>query len=132
MVTENKPGVGGNIAADFVAHSPADGYTLLVAGQAILAINKPLYRKLGYDPEADFRWVGIMGSLPNVLVTNPDALPARNPQGADRAGARQAWLGFVRLERRRFTVASDRRADGFRRQSANAARSLPGGESADD
>ncbi|MBM3408715.1 MAG: tripartite tricarboxylate transporter substrate binding protein [Betaproteobacteria bacterium] len=80
-VVENKPGAGGNIAASHVASSPADGHTLLVAGQAILAINKPLFGKLTYDPDRDFAWVGMMGSQPNVLIVNTEAVPVSNIQG---------------------------------------------------
>lgn len=78
LVVENRPGAGGNIAAAHVAGSPADGHTLLIAGQAILAINNVLYDKPGYDPVKDFAWVGMLGSIPNVLVANPEAVPARD------------------------------------------------------
>lgn len=74
-LVENRPGAGGNIAASFVASQPADGYTVLVAGQGILAINKPLYGKLSYEPERDFSWIGMLGSLPNVTIVNTDAAP---------------------------------------------------------
>jgi tripartite-type tricarboxylate transporter receptor subunit TctC len=77
VLVENVPGAGGNIAAARVAASPPDGNTLLVAGQAIMAINKPLYGRLSYDPERDFSWVGLLGSVPNVLVAHPQAVPAR-------------------------------------------------------
>lgn len=76
VVVENRPGAGGNIAAALVAGSPADGHTLLIAGQAILAINNVLYDKPGYDPVRDFSWVGMLGSIPNVLIANPQAAPA--------------------------------------------------------
>ena len=77
VIVENKPGAGGNIAAAYVANSPADGSHLLVAGQAIMAINKPLYGKLNYEPEKDFAWVGLLGSLPNVLLINTSVLPVK-------------------------------------------------------
>ncbi len=77
VIVENKPGAGGNIAAVAFAAAPADGTSLLVAGQAIMAINKALYGTISYDPEG-FAWVGALGSLPNVLVTNPNTVPARN------------------------------------------------------
>jgi tripartite-type tricarboxylate transporter receptor subunit TctC len=79
VVVENKGGAAGGIAAELVAHSPPDGLTLLVAGQAIMFINKPLYhnKKLGYDPDADFAYVGMLGSFPNVVVCHPD-VPAQN------------------------------------------------------
>jgi len=78
VIVENKPGAGGNIAASFVASAPADGTHLLVAGQAIMAINKPLYGKLNYEPEKDFSWIGLLGSLPNVLLINSSVLPVKS------------------------------------------------------
>lgn len=80
IVVENKPGAGGNIAANYVATSNGDGTRLLVAGQAIMAINKPLYGKLNYDADRDFSWIGMLGSLPNVLLFNPHSMPVHSFQ----------------------------------------------------
>jgi tripartite-type tricarboxylate transporter receptor subunit TctC len=71
FVIENKPGAGGNIAADFVAHATADGYTLLMGNNSILATNESLYKKLTYSPERDFAPVTLIGSQANILVVNP-------------------------------------------------------------
>ena len=76
VVVMNKAGAAGGIASEFVAAEPADGYTLLVAGQGQMFINKALGRKLGYDPDSDFSFVGMLGAFPNILVTNPDVIPA--------------------------------------------------------
>jgi tripartite-type tricarboxylate transporter receptor subunit TctC len=75
LVVESRSGAGGNIAAETVLRAEADGYTLLVAGQAILAINRALYKKLGYDPALDFKFVGMLGVIANVLLVNPAAVP---------------------------------------------------------
>jgi tripartite-type tricarboxylate transporter receptor subunit TctC len=75
LVVESRAGAGGNLAAETAVRAEADGYTLLVAGQAILAINKALYRKLNYDPVTDFKFVGMLGVIANVLLVNPKAVP---------------------------------------------------------
>ena len=75
VVVESRAGAGGNIAADSVLRAEADGYTMLVAGQAILAINRALYKKLSYDPATDFKFVGMLGVIANVLLVNPTAVP---------------------------------------------------------
>src|SRR5436190_17575823 len=59
VVVENKPGAGGNIGADFVAKSAADGYTLVMGAIATHAINPALYRNFPYDPVRDFRHVAL-------------------------------------------------------------------------
>ena len=53
FIVENKPGVGGNIGADFVAKSPPDGHTLLVGYNGPLAVNVTLFDKMPYDPLQD-------------------------------------------------------------------------------
>ncbi len=76
LIVENKPGAGGNIGADYVAKSPADGYTLLMGAIATHAINPALYPNLPYDPVRDFRHIALVVQVPNVLVVNND-VPAR-------------------------------------------------------
>src|SRR6516165_12231613 len=71
------PGAGGNVAAEAVAHAAPDGYTLFNGNNAILATNAALYKKINFDPEADFAPIGLIGSQANILVVNP-ALPAKS------------------------------------------------------
>ena len=77
VVVEAKPGAGGNIGADFVAKSPADGYTILMGASGPLAINASLFSKLPYDPVKDFAPVVLSASVPLVLVTHP-TLPVKS------------------------------------------------------
>jgi tripartite-type tricarboxylate transporter receptor subunit TctC len=78
IVVENKAGAGGNIAGELVARSEPDGHTILVAGQAILAINNALYKKVTYDAANDFVFIGMLGVIANVLLVNPQAVPANS------------------------------------------------------
>jgi tripartite-type tricarboxylate transporter receptor subunit TctC len=77
FVIDNRPGAGGNVAAEAVAHTTPDGYTLLVGNNAILATNAALYKKVNFDAEADFAPIGLIGSQANILVVNP-AVPANS------------------------------------------------------
>jgi tripartite-type tricarboxylate transporter receptor subunit TctC len=76
IIIENRPGAGGNIAAEAVAKSAPDGYTFLVASEAI-ATNEYLYRGLGYNPYKDLAPVAKLADYPMALIANP-AVPANN------------------------------------------------------
>jgi tripartite-type tricarboxylate transporter receptor subunit TctC len=71
VIIDNKPGAGGNLGADFVAKSAADGYTILMGAVATHAINPTLYKKMPYDAAKDFMPITLLVSTPNVLVVNP-------------------------------------------------------------
>ena len=72
FVVENRAGAGGNVGADIVAKSPADGYTLLMGTVGTHAINKSLYSKMPYDPQKDFAPITLVAGVPNVMVMNTE------------------------------------------------------------
>ena len=77
VVVDNRPGAGGNIGTQLVAKGPKDGYTLLMTISSSQAINPALYKNAGFDPVKDFKPVGLIGAVPNVLLVNP-SFPAKD------------------------------------------------------
>jgi tripartite-type tricarboxylate transporter receptor subunit TctC len=73
VVVENKPGASAQIAADFVAKSAPDGYTLFLTTNTAHSANPFLFRKLNYDPVRDFTPIARVLYLPYVLVVRPDS-----------------------------------------------------------
>jgi tripartite-type tricarboxylate transporter receptor subunit TctC len=77
VIVENRVGAGGNLAADFVARSAPDGYTLLVALDTTLTVNPTLYKNLSFNPGTDLRPLSIMATGSNLLVVHP-SIPANS------------------------------------------------------
>jgi tripartite-type tricarboxylate transporter receptor subunit TctC len=71
VITENRPGAGGNIGADNVAKSAPNGYSIVMGAVATHAINPYLYAKMPYDANRDFVPVTRIATVPNVLVMSP-------------------------------------------------------------
>lgn len=95
VVIENKPGAGGNIAADMVAHADADGYTIFISGPG-MATNQFLYPSLTYDSVADFAPVTMLITQPNLMCV-PNSSPAKSVQ---------EFIAFCNDNRGKVTYAS--------------------------
>jgi tripartite-type tricarboxylate transporter receptor subunit TctC len=76
VVVENRPGSGGNIGAESVAHGPSDGSVMLLGTIGIHAASK-IYRTLPYDPAKDLQPVTVLAEVPNVLIVYP-SVPAKD------------------------------------------------------
>lgn len=94
VVIENKPGASANIGTEFVAKSPPDGYTLLLATPA-LAVSAAVFPNLGYDALRDLAPLALLPVFPSVLVVHP-SVPATTPQEFVRhARANPGKLNFA-------------------------------------
>ncbi|CAN1554435.1 PBP2_Bug27 domain containing protein [Burkholderiaceae bacterium] len=94
VVVENRPGAGGNLAADAVARAAPDGQTLLMSFTSH-AINASLYPRLPFDPVKDFTPLTLVSTSPSVLVAHP-SLPANNvTELVALAKAKPAQLNFA-------------------------------------
>jgi len=77
VVVDNRPGAGGNIGAEIVAKSPADGYTLVMGSIGTHSVNVSLFSKLAFDPVRDFAPVALVMEAEGLLVLHP-SVPAKS------------------------------------------------------
>jgi len=96
FVVENRTGAGGNIGAEAVAKAPADGHTLLIGINGPAAINKFLYKNLGYDSDRDLLPVSLLATSPQMLVVSP----------AVRVGSFREFVEHVRVNPGRLSYGS--------------------------
>jgi len=94
VVVENKPGASGQIAADQVARSAADGYTLLLDASSF-ATNPALFAKLPYNPATAFAPVSVLALFPNMLVVNPQFQARSARELIDMARAKPGTIAYA-------------------------------------
>jgi len=108
VIVENRPGANGNLAADFVAKSPADGYTLLMTAPGPVSVNMHVYTSLPFDPKTAFAPIARVAIAPLVLVVNKQlpvqnlkellAYAKANPSKASYASQGNASSGHLAME----------------------------------
>ena len=76
VVVENRPGAGGTVGTEQIAHAAADGYTIGMGHIGTLAVNPTLYPRLGYDPERGLAPICLVAMVANVLAVGPRTVPA--------------------------------------------------------
>jgi len=95
VIIDNRPGAGGNIGTDFVAKSPADGYTILLAASGPMAVNKTLYKSIPFDPIKDFAPIIQISAFPLVLEVHPSVPVSNVRQFLALAKEKPDELGFA-------------------------------------
>lgn len=78
VVVENRAGANGNIAGDYVAKQPADGYTLLMSSGGTVSINPHLYDKMPFNPSKDLQPVAAAARVLVFLEVNPQKVPVKD------------------------------------------------------
>ena len=95
IIVDNKPGANGNVGADFVAKSPPDGYTVLLADIGAIAISPSVYPKLPYDPVTDLAPIVMVAYSPHVLAVHPSVPVNSVKELIDLAKAKPGQLNFA-------------------------------------
>jgi tripartite-type tricarboxylate transporter receptor subunit TctC len=95
IVIENRPGGATNIGATAAAKADPDGHTLFTADNGTLVFNPALFRKLPYDPERDFRPVGLMARFPLVLAVKKDSAANSARELIDRARTQPGVIAYA-------------------------------------
>lgn len=77
VIIENKPGAGGNIAAELLKNSAPDGYTLMLTTIGVVSVNPHTYATIKFDSLKDFTYISTVAETPHVIAINP-SVPAKN------------------------------------------------------
>jgi tripartite-type tricarboxylate transporter receptor subunit TctC len=95
VLVENRGGAAGNIGSEAAAHSPADGYTLLIGTMSSHAMNQFLYEKMSFDPVADLAPISLVANVATVLVVHPSLPVASVNELVALARAKPGQLNFA-------------------------------------
>src|SRR6185295_10932450 len=95
IVVENKPGAGGNLATDAVAHAAPDGHTLLIGNQGPMVVNPHLYKTMKSDPKQTLEPITLIANASLVIVVGPSLKAATLAELVEDARRRPETLTYA-------------------------------------